>query len=642
MPFQHAVIFITLFFCGLFSVAYVVFNEEIPLIKRICQALLLFVLTGVPTAFSSITRSVFEIGKMNILFYAQIFIIALYFTDRIYSRFSNVNDFVVTLGRYITLKKSFINRFVDMSIAAWLFLNLLSTIFSPNKYLSLIGAYDRWEGIILVYSYIVFFLMIVYFVNSIRSFLWFLCGFFLSTLYVAVYGVLQSFGIDFMNWSADPTGRVFASINNPVHMSAYVAMLIPLAIGILFFYYTRYMKQENEKNTEQYQQDTTSLFIAIAAFVFTFIAFYVANIISFGRATWLGFSAASALFFIVAFNLYFKKREFSDDDYPQVFRGSVYTLVLFSALIALWFLFYIFHIETFGRYVFIGLFTLILTIGVLVVWQLSFSLRALIGFGFILFFSNLQFVLSQSKPLFLPFLQLQTTEALIIAIFLLVGFFFISTLLKLKQQHVVLTIVILSLFVIVLFLNNLAIYTEMFTKKEDGEVIGKRKTVISRKVTSYQTVAKDSARHSMLKTSVPWILEHPLLGTGPGTIKAFYPTYRRPDYGKLEGGHNYTPDKLHNEYANTAATRGITGFLIYYLLFIPGVFFYVFKYYFSIRNKPERFILAGLICGVLVYLGQVLFNFGVVATKVLFYELLALAVAFTRYRFYSENSNESV
>jgi O-antigen ligase len=124
-----------------------------------------------------------------------------------------------------------------------------------------------------------------------------------------------------------------------------------------------------------------------------------------------------------------------------------------------------------------------------------------------------------------------------------------------------------------------------------------------------------------------WIKEYPLLGTGPGTIKAFFPKFRRPDYGRLEGGHNFTPDKLHNDYLDTIATHGLIGFAVYFVLFIPLCGYLAIKHISEHPGHPANLLIVGLSAGVIVYLGQTMFNFGVVATKVLYYELLALAVA---------------
>ena len=149
----------------------------------------------------------------------------------------------------------------------------------------------------------------------------------------------------------------------------------------------------------------------------------------------------------------------------------------------------------------------------------------------------------------------------------------------------------------------------------------------SEKINSYQNIAiKGSARTSMWKSAFPWIKDHPTLGTGLDTIKYYFPKYRRPEYGKLEGGHNYTPDRLHNEYLNTLATKGIVGFIIYYLLFIGGTIIALLNHI-KQESNAHQFLIVGLIGASLIYLGQVLFNFGVVATVVYFYLCLSLGIA---------------
>ena len=148
----------------------------------------------------------------------------------------------------------------------------------------------------------------------------------------------------------------------------------------------------------------------------------------------------------------------------------------------------------------------------------------------------------------------------------------------------------------------------------------------SDKINSFQNIAiEGSARTSMWKSSFPWIRDNALFGTGLDTIKFYFPKYRRPEYGKLEGGHNFTPDRLHNEYLNTLATKGVLGFVSFYIVFIGGTIISLLLFI-KKDATPQQFLIVGLIGGSLVYLGQVLFNFGVVATLIYFYLFLSLGV----------------
>jgi len=153
---------------------------------------------------------------------------------------------------------------------------------------------------------------------------------------------------------------------------------------------------------------------------------------------------------------------------------------------------------------------------------------------------------------------------------------------------------------------------------------------VSARVSGLDQNLTQSARVSMWKSAIPWIKDYPLFGTGLDTIKYMYPVYRRTDYGKLEGGHNYTPDRLHNEYLNTLATKGILGFLAYYGGFIFLWFMIILTAAFHARNHHSAYLLMGCATGAGVYLVQVLFNFGVVATLFLFYALLGLSIAISK------------
>ena len=48
------------------------------------------------------------------------------------------------------------------------------------------------------------------------------------------------------------------------------------------------------------------------------------------------------------------------------------------------------------------------------------------------------------------------------------------------------------------------------------------------------------------------------------------------------------------------------------------------------QKTPNQYLIAGCLSGSFIYLGQVLFNFGVVATLVFFYILMALGTALSQ------------
>lgn len=137
---------------------------------------------------------------------------------------------------------------------------------------------------------------------------------------------------------------------------------------------------------------------------------------------------------------------------------------------------------------------------------------------------------------------------------------------------------------------------------------------------------KGTARSSMWLTALAAWKDHPVFGVGPGMVKEIYPKYRRADYGRLEGGHNFTPDQFHNDYVSMLTTRGIVGFVVYFIWFMPLCLYLMLNKIRQEGMQAGNYILAGLFAGLFIHLGQTIFNFGVVATRILFYEFLCLAL----------------
>ncbi|MEK6557979.1 MAG: hypothetical protein AABZ14_06730, partial [Candidatus Margulisiibacteriota bacterium] len=102
-------------------------------------------------------------------------------------------------------------------------------------------------------------------------------------------------------------------------------------------------------------------------------------------------------------------------------------------------------------------------------------------------------------------------------------------------------------------------------------------------------------------------------------------------YARLEGGYNLTPDRLHNEYVNTFATTGFLGVVGRYGLVIGMYLYLLLNYLYKNREEPSFYLLLSTLCGVFFYQGQVLFNFGVVATTSLNYMLMGLGLAIGYY-----------
>ncbi len=509
---------------------------------------------------------------------------------------------------------------MEIPMIFWLILNTISSIFSRNIYVSIIGAYDRWEGILLVINYAFLVYMFAKLVDNERFFNWMFLSFIVSSSMSAFYGVIQKLGFDFMNWSADPTGRVFGSINNPVHYGPYVGMMVPMALAWML-----YLGHKREREVTHEWKTTATYWVAMILSILIYYAMYL----SWGRGTWMGFQGGMTLFLLFSMRLFIEKNR-------KLFFIDV---LLTLGFIAVWYFNSVFVLYKLGLKVILPS-LLMAAIYFAYIWSQREStagaIKSIVQRILVIYlFQILQFISIDYKPF--------VTYIAILAILVVLGR---------KENNILkrstLLPVLLSILAIIIFIPLIPIVPDQIkddlvklhvikvkVKSDDVLLAGSKYTAGAKgKIDSYQkeAVTGKSARISMWKTGIKWGRANLLLGTGPDTIKEIYPYYRRADYGRLEGGHNLTPDRLHNEYVNTFATTGLSGVILRYGIVLGSFFILIVGYLYNNRNNASYYLLLGSLGGVLFYQGQVLFNFGVVATASLNYMLMGLGLAIGHYR----------
>jgi hypothetical protein len=609
--------------------------------------ILLTLLIGNPLLFTSMTRSVFEVNKLLCLRLTSILAAGLWLFKYLVFRDNNLDNAKEESYSVFGLRWKKIGLEIPMLI--WLGFNVISTVFSTNIIISIIGAYDRWEGIITVLNYTFLWYMFAKLVTEKFQLHWILGVVVITTACSSMYGVCQSLGLDFMNWSVNASARVFACINNPVHFCAYVGMVIPLSIGWLLYLGQRFPAGSSRSST------SINVFKGFVFFS-TALIFY-AQLLSFSRATWLGFCAAMTYFFLL---LTVSLRGETKKTFLLDFLLSVMAIGVFYLL-------FIFKVYSHGLK--LGLPLGLLLAGYVIYsyrsfipqWDLKHGLVALMSFS-VLFFC---YVIDLRELLGWTGVGIS---------FLLVAYFvriclkadeslrlflsrFVIILLFIKLQFVAISVVSLALYLCLAFCFYLLEFRKNNPEPEKdrwlfaflvmfGIVIsiptlqgtvsdllkGEKELLALKnaqgKLQTYERDAlKGTARTSMWKSSFPWIKDYWLIGSGLDTIKFNYPDYRRPEYGILEGGHNFTPDRLHNEYLNTLATRGIPATFVYYVCLIGGWFVLLLSKLYDRPHNKFRFLVYSCLASAGVYLGQVFFNFGVVATLVIFYAFIGLGQA---------------
>jgi len=120
-------------------------------------------------------------------------------------------------------------------LAGFLGFYVLATVFSIAPALSVFGWYPRFQGLLTVFSYVVFGWVIFFELRGSgqkKRLVFALLGGFLLTCGVAL---LQKFVPGFLQWwnDAEFNGRMYGTMANPNYLATYIVMMLPVAVGKL-------------------------------------------------------------------------------------------------------------------------------------------------------------------------------------------------------------------------------------------------------------------------------------------------------------------------------------------------------------------------------------------------------------------------
>lgn len=127
------------------------------------------------------------------------------------------------------------------------------------------------------------------------------------------------------------------------------------------------------------------------------------------------------------------------------------------------------------------------------------------------------------------------------------------------------------------------------------------------------------------------IKDYPAFGIGPDTVGILYQKNLAKVFSVLEKDKGFQfprQDRIHNDILDTTATRGIFGLGTYiWLLIAFGVF--VGKNYKRLSNQ-DKFLVLGLLTGILCYLIQNEFSFGNTPIVTLFWVMMGLCISIVK------------
>jgi|GEM_PF-3424899 len=163
-------------------------------------------------------------------------------------------------------------------VVLFFFTAILATIFSKYKYLSLIGDYNRLQGLLTITAYILLFYISCCLSRKKGVLTLILDAILLSNFFAGIYGIIQRLGLDPYQWSGGDPRRIHSSFGNPVFYAAWLSMVLPLNLCL-------YLKEEGK----------IKKFIYCLSFIYTYILLLFANT----RATFVGYFGSSILFSLI-------------------------------------------------------------------------------------------------------------------------------------------------------------------------------------------------------------------------------------------------------------------------------------------------------------------------------------------------------
>ncbi|MCO5207008.1 MAG: O-antigen ligase family protein [Anaerolineae bacterium] len=453
---------------------------------------------------------------------------------------------------------------------------LISTVFSVTPGISWAGSYQRLQGTYTTLAYVVVFALLATTVRTRSQVRRVITMVIVTSIPVALYGVLQKQQWDPLPWGGDTSIRIAGHMGNAIFIGAYLIMVIPLTLTRIIEAFSNILTDENLSLA-----DVTRSSIYIFALAVQLLALFWTQ----SRGPWIGLGVGLFTFVLIALvglrNATRDQRRYRVADllWPAVF--------FFAGLIGLFVSSAIARSAgaTSSLLVFVGL------VGVMFLLILIFA-AARIGW----------------RWLWLGWISL----ALLVALTLLLGNIlhnpddsadngaFVDTLSDTFNAW-----------------GEVPGIGRLFRLLEDDRSTGKVRILI------WEGALDLITPHDPLQypdgSSDTFNFLRPLIGYGPESMYVAYNSFYPPELGTVEA-RNASPDRSHNETFDALVITGIVGFVAWQVLYL-SVFYYGFKWLGVVRSSSEgRLLIALWIIGALVAL------IGFVLTKG--WEYLGVAIPF--------------
>jgi len=169
---------------------------------------------------------------------------------------------------------------LNLPVLIFIFVTFIATVFSTNPYFSFFGQYMyHMEGLWATINYGVLYLLVIANLDvfEVRNII---LAFITASGATCVYGLLQHFGMELVNWQISSKERIWSTMGNPNFLAGFLIMAIPLTIAILL---------ERRRQNENRLSLNTGLLVALLCLQLICLNF------TYSRASWVGLFSGLAI-----------------------------------------------------------------------------------------------------------------------------------------------------------------------------------------------------------------------------------------------------------------------------------------------------------------------------------------------------------
>lgn len=200
-------------------------------------------------------------------------------------------------------ERSGLARFVRIPLLFPLLLLVLayaiSTVLSVAPSVSWWGSYQRLQGTYSFFSYVIIAILTAAHLRQPQQLRRLQHTIILTSLPIAIYGVIQHYGIDPLPWGGDVITRVSGNAGNPIFLGAHLIIALFLTLERIFSSFAFLLSPEGDRDENAPPVHDIPSALAGGSYLFIFIVQLLAIFWTQSRGPWLGLAAGLYIFVLL-------------------------------------------------------------------------------------------------------------------------------------------------------------------------------------------------------------------------------------------------------------------------------------------------------------------------------------------------------